>query len=214
MTGTLVFPRGNLAPEGSVVKSTAIDPSVVNADGIYREAEGLARVFVNEKDAMTALKQGRIQAGDVMVLAGIGPLGTGMEETYQVTSALKHLPHGKEIALLGPTLRFSGVSTGRVHQWPHRPGRDWRAGLIGKVAGWRCHHPHSHTDRKRNEGSVDFVGEKEGGVSRRRKAREIRGRAGLHAQGFGAASGAARGHARLVGGLAIGQRRDLGGMRL
>ena len=46
-----------------------------------------------------------------MVLAGIGPMGTGMEETYQVTSALKHLPFGKHVALITDA-RFSGVSTG------------------------------------------------------------------------------------------------------
>ena len=91
LTGTLVFPRGNLAPEGSLVKATAIDPSVVDADGVYCK-EGPACVFVNEKDAMAAIKQGRIKAGDVLVLTGVGPMGTGMEETYQVTGALKHLP--------------------------------------------------------------------------------------------------------------------------
>src|SRR5262249_41974796 len=76
LSGTLAFPRGNLAPEGSVVKGTAIDPAVVDADGVYRKT-GPARVFVSEKDAMAAIKQGRIKAGDVVVLAGVGPLGTG-----------------------------------------------------------------------------------------------------------------------------------------
>jgi putative YjhG/YagF family dehydratase len=98
LTGTLIFPRGNLAPEGSVVKATAIDSSVVDADGIYR-MEGPARVFVAEKNAIAAIKQGQVKAGEVLVLTGIGPMGTGMEETYQVTSALKHLPFGKHIAL-------------------------------------------------------------------------------------------------------------------
>ena len=50
-----------------------------------------------------------ILLGAVLVLAGIGPMGTGMEETYQVTGALKYLPFGKEIALLTDA-RFSGVS--------------------------------------------------------------------------------------------------------
>src|SRR5205823_6429456 len=99
MTGTLVFPKGNLAPEGSVVKATAIDASVVDSDGVYR-MEGVARVFVSEKEAITAIKQGQVKSGEVLVLTGIGPMGTGMEETYQVTSALKHLPFGKRIALL------------------------------------------------------------------------------------------------------------------
>ena len=107
---TLAFPRGTLAPEGSVVKATAIDPSVFDADGVYRH-EGPARVFTSERAAMAAIKGGGIQAGDVLVLAGIGPLGTGMEETYQVTSALKQIPEGRRVALLTDA-RFSGVSTG------------------------------------------------------------------------------------------------------
>ncbi len=110
LTGTLVFPRGNLAPEGAVVKATAIDPSVLDSDGVYRKT-GPARVFVREKEAMAAIKDGRIQAGDVIVLVGVGPMGTGMEETYQLTGALKHLPFGKQVALVTDA-RFSGVSTG------------------------------------------------------------------------------------------------------
>jgi putative YjhG/YagF family dehydratase len=153
LAGTLVFPRGNLAPEGSVVKSTALDPSVVDAQGVY-DKEGPARVFVNEKDAMAALKQGRIQAGDVMVLAGIGPLGTGMEETYQVTSALKHLPHGKEIALLTDA-RFSGVSTGACIG--HIGPEGLAGGPIGKVLDGDV--IRIRIDRKGNEGSIDLVGE-------------------------------------------------------
>lgn len=110
LTSTVTFPQGNLAPQGSVIKSTAIDPSVVDADGVYRK-EGPARVFTSEREAMAAIKAGRIEAGDIMVLAGCGPIGTGMEETYQLTSALKHLPHGKHVALITDA-RFSGVSTG------------------------------------------------------------------------------------------------------
>ena len=110
LTGTLVFPLGNLAPEGSVIKATSIDPSVVGEDGIYRH-EGPARVFTSEAAAIAALREGRIARGDTMVLCGIGPMGTGMEETYQITSALKTLPFGKYVALLTDA-RFSGVSTG------------------------------------------------------------------------------------------------------
>ncbi len=110
LTSTVTFPRGNLAPEGSVIKSTAIDPSVVNADGVYRK-RGPARVFVREPDAVAAVKAGRIKAGDVMVLLCGGPLGSGMEETYQITSALKHVSWGKQVALITDA-RFSGVSTG------------------------------------------------------------------------------------------------------
>ena len=107
---TAAFPSGNLAPDGAVIKSTSIDPAVLDADGNYRH-EGPARVFTSERAAMGAIKDGRVQAGDVLVLAGCGPMGTGMEETYQLTSALKHLPFGRRVALLTDA-RFSGVSTG------------------------------------------------------------------------------------------------------
>lgn len=113
MTSTVCFPLGNLCPEGSVIKATSIDPSVVDADGVYRKV-GPARVFATEKDAIAAIK-GRnaqpIKPGDILVLIGRGPLGSGMEETYQVTSALKHIPWGKHVAVLTDA-RFSGVSTG------------------------------------------------------------------------------------------------------
>jgi putative YjhG/YagF family dehydratase len=110
LTGTLVFPIGNLSPQGSVIKATAIDPSVVDADGVFR-LEGPARIFTSEAAAIEAIRTGKIVAGDVMILAGIGPMGTGMEETYQVTSALKALPFGKHVGLITDA-RFSGVSTG------------------------------------------------------------------------------------------------------
>ncbi len=113
ITSTLTFPTGNLAPEGSVVKSTAIDPSVVDADGVYRKT-GPARVFTTERAAIAAIKGQSahpVQPGDVIVLIGRGPLGCGMEETYQVTAALKHISWGKEVALITDA-RFSGVSTG------------------------------------------------------------------------------------------------------
>ncbi|MGB0388160.1 MAG: YjhG/YagF family D-xylonate dehydratase [Ardenticatenaceae bacterium] len=113
LTSTVTFPMGNLAPEGSVIKSTAIDPSVVDADGVYRKI-GPARVFTSERAAIAAIKgrgEPAIEAGDIMVLIGRGPLGCGMEETYQITSALKFLPWGKHVALITDA-RFSGVSTG------------------------------------------------------------------------------------------------------
>ena len=113
LTSTVTFPVGNLAPQGSVIKSTAIHPSVIDDDGVYRKI-GPARVFTSEREAIAAIKglgQREIQAGDIMVLMGRGPLGSGMEETYQLTSALKYLPWGKEVALITDA-RFSGVSTG------------------------------------------------------------------------------------------------------
>lgn len=129
LTSTVCFPKGNLAPDGSVIKATAIDPSVVGADGVYRK-RGPAKVFTRESDAIAAIKAGQIAAGDVIVLICAGPMGTGMEETYQVTSALKHLPFGKEVALVTDA-RFSGVSTGACigHVGPEALG----GGPIGRV---------------------------------------------------------------------------------
>jgi putative YjhG/YagF family dehydratase len=152
LSSTVTFPRGNLAPEGSVVKSTAIDPGILDSDGIYRK-EGPARVYTSESDAIRAIKEGRIQAGDVLVLAGCGPLGTGMEETYQLTSALKHLPFGKEVALVTDA-RFSGVSTGACigHVGPEALA----GGPIGKVRDGDI--LRIVIDRGRLEGRVDLVG--------------------------------------------------------
>ena len=113
LTSTICFPTGNLAPQGSVVKSTAIDSTILDSDGIYRMT-GPARIFYSEKEAMRAVKglsKNNIQAGDVIVLCGRGPMGSGMEEVAQITLALKHLSWGKHVALLTDA-RFSGVSTG------------------------------------------------------------------------------------------------------
>jgi putative YjhG/YagF family dehydratase len=110
LTSTVCFPQGNLAPGGSVIKSTAIDPSVVGENQVYRKI-GPARVFTTEPAVIKAIKTGGIKAGDIIVLCARGPLGSGMEETYQVTSALKMLPFGKHVAVITDA-RFSGVSTG------------------------------------------------------------------------------------------------------
>jgi putative YjhG/YagF family dehydratase len=113
LTGTVTFLTGNLAPQGAIIKSTAIDPSQVDADGVYRKT-GPARVFTSERAAIAAVKglsEDPVKTGDVIALIGCGPMGTGMEETYQLTSALRYLPEGKTIALVTDA-RFSGVSTG------------------------------------------------------------------------------------------------------
>ena len=166
LTGTLVFPIGNLAPEGSVIKATAIDPSVVDADGVYRHT-GPARVFTSESAAIAALREGRVQAGDVLVLAGIGPLGTGMEETYQITSALKMLPFGKHVALLTDA-RFSGVSTGACigHIGPEALA----GGPLGKLRDGDT--IRIEIDRIRMVGSVDLVGENAAQILAERPSRE------------------------------------------
>jgi xylonate dehydratase len=171
LTGTLVFPRGNLAPEGSIIKATAIDPTVVDADGVYRK-EGPARVFVSEMGAMAAIKQGLVKAGDVMVLAGIGPMGTGMMETYQVTAALKHLPFGKHIALLTDA-RFSGVSTGACIG--HVSPEGLAGGPIGKVLEGDV--IRIEIDRNSGECRVDLVGEGERRFTREEGASILAARA-------------------------------------
>jgi putative YjhG/YagF family dehydratase len=153
LTSTVTFPTGNLAPQGSVIKSTSIDPTVVDADGVYRH-EGPARVFTSEKDAIAAIKRDAIHAGDVLVLMGAGPMGTGMEETYQLTSALKHLPFGKHVALITDA-RFSGVSTGACvgHIGPEALA----GGPIGRLRdGDRIR---LVVDRVQLIGSVDLVGD-------------------------------------------------------
>jgi putative YjhG/YagF family dehydratase len=113
LTSTVTFPMGNLAPGGSVIKSTAIDPSVVDADGVYRKT-GPARVFLTEHAAMAAIKSTgpeRIQPGDVLVLMCRGPMGSGMEEIFEISVALRYLDFGKHVAVITDA-RFSGVSTG------------------------------------------------------------------------------------------------------
>ncbi|WP_275590468.1 YjhG/YagF family D-xylonate dehydratase [Paenibacillus sp. H1-7] len=153
ITSTVTFPTGNIAPEGSVIKSTSIDPAVLDEDGVYRFT-GKAKVFTTERAAIAAIKNGAIQAGDAMVLIGRGPSGTGMEETYQLTSALKHLSFGKYVALITDA-RFSGVSTGACigHVGPEALA----GGPVGKLRDGDT--IEIIIDRNRLEGSVHFVGE-------------------------------------------------------
>jgi dihydroxyacid dehydratase/phosphogluconate dehydratase len=138
-----------------VIKSTSIDPNVVDTDGVYRHT-GPAKVFTSERDAIAAIKEGRIQAGDVLVLMGCGPSGTGMEETYQLTSALKYLDFGKHVALVTDA-RFSGVSTGACigHVGPEA----LTGGPLGKVRDGDV--IQIEVDRNRLEGRVDLVGDGE-----------------------------------------------------
>jgi putative YjhG/YagF family dehydratase len=160
LTATVCFPHGNLAPGGAVIKSTSIDPSVVDPDNIYRK-RGRARVFHSEPDAIRAIKskgEEGIHAGDILVLNCRGPLGSGMEETYQLTSALKFLDFGKHVAVITDA-RFSGVSTGACigHVTPEALS----GGPIGKVrdGDWI----EIQINRNDLTGSVNLITE-EGGV--------------------------------------------------
>jgi len=151
LTSTVTFPKGNLAPGGSVIKSTSIDPSVVGEDGVYR-MRGPARVFYAEEAVIAAIKKGSIEAGDVVVLMCRGPMGSGMEEIYQITSALKYLPFGKHVAVITDA-RFSGVSTGACigHVTPEALA----GGPLGKLR--EGDQIEIVIDREKLEGTVNFV---------------------------------------------------------
>ncbi len=173
LTSTVTFPRGNLAPQGSVIKSTSIHPDVVDADGIYRKI-GPARVFTTERAAIEAIKASgireieeehqtheksavglsqRVAPGDILVLICRGPMGAGMEEIYQITSALKFLPWGKQVAVITDA-RFSGVSTGACigHVGPEALA----GGPVGKILDGDL--IEIVIDRNRLEGMVNLVG--------------------------------------------------------
>jgi putative YjhG/YagF family dehydratase len=155
LTSTVVFPVGNLAPEGSVIKATALDPSVVGEDQVFRH-RGPARVFADEREAIRAIKGQTtppVKEGDVIVLIGNGPSGTGMQETAQITFALKYLPWGKHVALVTDG-RFSGVSTGACvgHVGPEA----LQGGPIGRVRDGDA--IEIVIDRNALTGSVNLVG--------------------------------------------------------
>jgi putative YjhG/YagF family dehydratase len=156
LTSTVCFPMGNLAPEGSVIKSTAIDASLVDEHQVFRH-RGPARVFITEEAAIGAIKAGAIGHGDVIVLICGGPKGAGMQEIYQVTSALKALPHCKHVAVLTDA-RFSGVSTGACVG--HISPEALAGGPIGKVR--EGDQIEIVVDRAGMVGSIDLVGDADG----------------------------------------------------
>jgi len=150
LTSTVTFLSGNLAPEGALVKSTAIAPALIDAAGIFRH-EGPARVFCSEAAAIAAIKEGRIQPGDVLVLIGLGP-GSGMPETFQITSALKYMQGGERVALITDG-RFSGVSTGACVG--HLSPEAWAGGPIGRLRDGDL--IRLHIDTRQLEGRVDVA---------------------------------------------------------
>ncbi len=104
-TGGLAVLKGNLAPDGSVVKRSAVVPEMM-------VHEGPARVFDCEEDAIDAIKGGRIKEGDVVVIRYEGPKGgPGMREMLNPTSAIAGMGLGSTVALITDG-RFSGASRG------------------------------------------------------------------------------------------------------
>jgi dihydroxyacid dehydratase/phosphogluconate dehydratase len=113
-------------------------------------------VFTSERAAIQAVKgqsDNPIKPGDIMVLIGIGPMGTGMVETAQITSALKYVPWGKTVSLLTDG-RFSGFSTGACigHIGPEALA----GGPIGKLRDGDV--IEIVIDRASLEGHINFVG--------------------------------------------------------
>jgi putative YjhG/YagF family dehydratase len=153
LTSTVCFPSGNLAPEGCVIKSTSIDPSLIDEQNIYRHT-GPARVFITEAAAIDAIKHGAVGHGDVIVLICGGPAGAGMQEIYQVTSALKNLPFCKHVAVLTDA-RFSGVSTGAC--LGHISPEALAGGPIGRVVDGDT--IQIVIDRNTLQGTVDLIGD-------------------------------------------------------
>ncbi|MEG1458441.1 MAG: dihydroxy-acid dehydratase [Acetivibrio sp.] len=104
-TGGIAVLKGNLAPDSGVVKRSAVAPEMM-------VHEGPARVFDCEEDAIAAIKGGKIQAGDVVVIRYEGPKGgPGMREMLNPTSAIAGMGLGSSVALITDG-RFSGASRG------------------------------------------------------------------------------------------------------
>jgi putative YjhG/YagF family dehydratase len=174
LTATVCFPTGNLAPEGSVIKSTSIDPSLIDENNTYRHA-GPARVFITERSAIDAIKCGAVSRGDVVVLVCCGPAGAGMQEIYQVTSALKNLPFCKHVAVLTDA-RFSGVSTGACIG--HISPEALAGGPIGRVREGDM--IEIVIDRTALHGTIDLVGEGKERFSAEEGGRRLAARAPRH----------------------------------
>lgn len=173
LTSTVVFPVGNLAPEGSVIKATAIDPTIVDEDQIYR-FRGRARLFVDEREAILAIKGGTprpVQPGEVLVLIGAGPSGTGMQEIAQITTSLRYVPWGKYVPVLTDA-RFSGFSTGACigHIGPEALA----GGPIGRLREDDV--IEIEIDRRELTGRIELVGTVDGPLSPAEATAILRGR--------------------------------------
>ena len=127
--------RGNLAPDGAVVKRSAVAKEML-------VHEGPARVFNSEDEAIAAIYAGQIKPGDVVVIRYEGPKGRpGMREMLSPTSAICGMGLDKEVALITDG-RFSGATRGAA---TFRPGAS--GGMIGLYRGGRRHR-HRHPERQ------------------------------------------------------------------
>jgi len=136
LTSTITFLRGNLAPEGALVKSTAIAPQLIGADGVFQH-EGPARVFTSEAHAIAAVKAGGVQPGDVMVLMGIGP-GCGMPRP---TRSLPHSSRSRAAneSRWSPTDAFPGYPPAPASAMSARkPGPAARSAGCATATGCVC----------------------------------------------------------------------------
>ena len=123
-TGGIAVLKGNLAPEGSVVKRSAVSDKML----VF---EGKAKVFDSEEEAQSAINAGKIQAGDVVVIRYEGPKGgPGMREMLSPTSAIMGMGLGESVALITDG-RFSGATRGACigHVTPEAAS----SGMIGVV---------------------------------------------------------------------------------
>lgn len=123
-TGGIAVLKGNLAPDGCVVKRSAVAPEML-------QHEGPAKVFDSEEEAIAAIYAGKIEAGDVVVIRYEGPSGgPGMREMLSPTSAIAGMGLDKEVALITDG-RFSGATRGAAigHVSPEAV----RGGLIAYV---------------------------------------------------------------------------------
>lgn len=155
ITSTVIFPEGNLAPDGAVVKSTAIDADLCPG-GVYFK-QGRARVFTSEEAAIRAVKSqeaDRLLPDDIIVLICRGPMGAGMPETAQITTSLKYTKAMRHVALLTDG-RFSGFSSGPCigHIGPEALA----GGPVGKVLDGDI--IEIRLDRNALRGSIDLIGE-------------------------------------------------------
>jgi dihydroxy-acid dehydratase len=102
--GSIAVLKGNLAPEGAVIKYSAVDPSMM-------AHQGPAKVFDREEDALDAILKGRVESGSVIILRYEGPRGSGMPEILATTEALVTIPALSNSAIVTDG-RFSGATRG------------------------------------------------------------------------------------------------------